>query len=236
MTKRQKALALAAIGVVLALLSVVGYLSNLSNVGPVAAVETSLTDTSPSATTPAFTPTTAAATAATWAVNKTSKLSELEAAHGPTPTRLTIEALAIDAPIGAYGVDRARLMDVPDNVTEVAWYQHGPSPGEPGSAVLAAHVDLRETGPGIFYDLHELSVGDRILVSYSDGSSHEFQVAARTIYLKDALPLDVIFSRSGPPVLTLVTCGGAFNQTSRTYDSNVVVYASSLAPDKPGRR
>jgi hypothetical protein len=48
---------------------------------------------------------------------------------------------------------------------------------------------------------------------------------ARTTYEKNELPLDIIFSREGPPVLTPITCGGGFNSEIGRYDSNVVVYA-----------
>ena len=50
-------------------------------------------------------------------------------------------------------------------------------------------------------------------------------MVGRSTYLKNELPFDTIFSREGNPVLTLVTCGGGFSQSSRSYDSNVVVYA-----------
>jgi LPXTG-site transpeptidase (sortase) family protein len=127
--------------------------------------------------------------------------------------------------VGAYGVDDNGQMDVPDNVTEVGWYKFGPSPGEPGSAVLAAHVDLAGPGRGLFYDLGHVEVGDTVVVTYEDGDERSFQVVARSTYPKLELPLDVIFSRSGDPVLTLVTCGGGFSRSTGRYDSNVVVFA-----------
>lgn len=141
------------------------------------------------------------------------------------PIGLRIERLGVDAPVGAYGVDGSGQMAVPDNVTEVGWYRFGPAPGEDGSAVLAAHVDLAGSGPGVFYELDTLEVGDRLSVVYADGSETGFRVIARTTYDKTRLPLDVIFSREGPAVLTLITCGGAFNRSIKRYDSNVVVYA-----------
>lgn len=129
-------------------------------------------------------------------------------------------------------------MAVPDNVTDVGWYKFGPSPGEPGSAVLAAHVDLASSGPGVFFDLRTLEEGDSVVVSYEDGSESSFRVVARVNYEKDELPLDVIFSREGPPVLTLITCGGGFNRNIARYDSNVVVYAVPKSVDNasPGDR
>ena len=143
----------------------------------------------------------------------------------PTPTGLRIDDLGVAAPIDPYGIDEDGQMDVPDNVTDVAWYQWGPSPGEGGSAVLAAHVDLAGQGAGVFFDLDTLDPGATVLVDFDNGETQAFEVVARQTYDKDQLPLDVIFSREGPAVLTLITCGGGFDRSSRRYDSNVVVYA-----------
>jgi LPXTG-site transpeptidase (sortase) family protein len=151
---------------------------------------------------------------------------EPETGSTADPVGLRIDKLDVDAPIDAYGVDeRTGEMAVPDNATDVAWYKFGPSPGDAGSAVLAAHVDLASSGPGVFFELQTLNEGDRVVVSYEDGSEMRFRVVARVTYEKDELPLDVIFSRQGPPVLTLITCGGGFNSNIARYDSNVVVYA-----------
>jgi LPXTG-site transpeptidase (sortase) family protein len=148
------------------------------------------------------------------------------------PVGLRIDKLEVDAPVDPYGVDQGTgQMAVPDNVTDVAWYQFGPRPGEPGSAVLAAHVDLAGSGPGVFFELDTLEEGDRVTVLHDDGSESSYRVVARITYEKDELPLDVIFARQGPPVLTLITCGGAFNRNISRYDSNIVVYA---VPDLGG--
>ena len=141
------------------------------------------------------------------------------------PIGLRIDQLGVDAPIGEYGVDPSGEMAVPDNVDEVGWYKFGPKPGESGSSVLAAHVDLAGSGPGVFFELRTLEEGDRLYVTHDDGSETAYRVIARTTYLKDELPLDAIFSREGPSVLTLITCGGGFNSSIARYDSNVVVYA-----------
>lgn len=238
MARKQTALALAVAAIALAAIAVIGYLGSRPIAGPVDSVEGSLAGETSTTTTSGHAAPLTTLPVATWAINEKTDLSELQTAQAPAPSHVTIDALDVDAPVGAYGVDDAGLMDVPDNVTEVAWYRHGPSPGEAGSAVLAAHVDLRGQGPGVFFELDQLSIGDRIVVSYRDGSSLDFRVVAHSIYRKDELPLDAIFSRTGSPVLTLVTCGGVFSQTTSSYDSNVVVYAvpSDLARPDSGRR
>lgn len=147
------------------------------------------------------------------------------------PASLRIDSIDVSAPIAPYGVNTATgQMDVPRNVEEVAWYEHGPTPGAAGSAVLAAHVDLHDQGPGVFFRLTRLNPGDVIFVSFDDGTEQRFVVEARTTYEKEDLPVEAIFSRTGPTVLTLITCGGGFSSTDRRYDSNVVVYA---VPDPP---
>jgi sortase (surface protein transpeptidase) len=125
----------------------------------------------------------------------------------------------------AVGVEDNGEMEVPYDVDTVGWYRHGPLPGASGSAVLAAHVDLAGKGPGVFFDLTTLTPGDVMVVDFNDGSQAGFEVLARRTYDRSSLPLDTIFADEGPPFLTLVTCGGAFDRSTRHYESNVVVYA-----------
>lgn len=145
------------------------------------------------------------------------------------PVRLIIDVIGVSAPVIPTGVDQTGQMEMLDNVGEVAWYEHGPAPGEPGSAVLAAHVDLYGEGPGAFFRLRELEPGDVVRVSRDDATELVFAVEARVEYPKSSLPVDVLFSDRGPATLTLVTCGGSFDPSTSRYDSNVVVYARLLA-------
>jgi sortase (surface protein transpeptidase) len=152
------------------------------------------------------------------------------------PVGLRIPTLDIDAVVSAYGVDAdTGEMEVPDNVTEVAWYRFGPAPGAPGSAVLAAHVDLAGQGPGVFFELGRLEPDDLVEVAHEDGTVSSYRVVARTVYEKEEVPLEAIFARDGRPVLTLVTCGGGFSRSTRRYDSNVVVSAVPIAGDEVDR-
>ncbi len=151
------------------------------------------------------------------------------------PVSLTIDAIGVDAAVVPTGVDsRNGQMAVPGNVRDVACDKFGPVPGEAGSAVLAAHVDLAGSGLGVFFRLRELEPGDLIEVGLEGGDSQRFRVQARTSYHKDELPLDLIFAGEGRPVLTLVTCGGGFNASQGRCDSNVVVFAvPATAPAVP---
>ena len=146
------------------------------------------------------------------------------------PVGLRLSSINVDAPVVPTGVNqRTGQMAVPSNVRDVAWYEFGSVPGERGSAVLAAHVDLASQGPGVFFNLRTVDEGDIVEVEFSDGTVSVFKVEARTVYQKDELPLETIFAREGAPVLTLITCGGGFSESSGSYDSNVVVYAVPIA-------
>lgn len=152
------------------------------------------------------------------------RLGELPATRVAAPSSLRIPAIEVRAPIEPTGIDGGAF-DVLDGVSSVGWYRHGPSPGEAGSAVLAAHVDTARDGPGIFFDLTRLSAGDRVEVLRDDGQRITFEVTSVSRYDKADLPVEELFARTGRPRLTLITCGGAFDPVLGRYDDNVVVVA-----------
>jgi sortase (surface protein transpeptidase) len=151
-------------------------------------------------------------------------LEDLQRPKAARPISLRIPALGVDAPVTPVGVDAAtREVLVPEDSATVGWYRHGPSPGQPGSAVLAGHVDYGE-GRAVFYRLGKLEPGAVVVVGFGDGSERRFRVVARRLYGEDDLPARV-FAVSGRPVLTLITCGGSYDASARSYEGNVVVYA-----------
>jgi sortase (surface protein transpeptidase) len=142
------------------------------------------------------------------------------------PVRLEIGVLGIDAPVIAVGLNPDGSMEIPDDVDEVGWYAPGVRPGEAGSAVLAGHVDNRTQGKGAFFDIGRLEVDDTLVVVDAEGGRRTWAVVARRQYPKDELPVDELFVRGGPTTqLALITCGGAFDASARSYLDNIVVYA-----------
>jgi hypothetical protein len=140
------------------------------------------------------------------------------------PTAVRIAALRVDAPVQVVGVGSEGALIVPHSPMDVGWYQGGSAPGEPGVALLTSHVDTRAEGRGVFAGLVDLDEGDTITVVTADGLEQRWRVTARTQHLKTELPSG-LFARSGPPVLALVTCGGPFDRSARTYRDNVIVWA-----------
>jgi sortase (surface protein transpeptidase) len=142
------------------------------------------------------------------------------------PVRVTIPAIGVDAQLVPVGLKADGAMQTPE-FGLAAWYQPGPRPGEPGPAVLVAHVDSKANGPDVFYRLRELAPGDEVTVHYRDTTT-TFAVTGKEQAPKTALPTERIWTGTTEPVLRLITCGGAFDRSARSYLDNVIVYADRL--------
>ncbi|TFV64261.1 class F sortase [Blastococcus sp. CT_GayMR20] len=147
----------------------------------------------------------------------------------PAPVRLTAPALGVDSAVDSVGVEPDGQMTIPAEVDRVGWYRFGPAPGEDGSAVIAGHVDDREQGRGAMAPLRGAAVGDEVVVTDAAGTSTRWRVVSREVIEKQVLPLDRLFTRTGPPRLTLITCGGPFLTEYRSYRDNVVVVAELVS-------
>ncbi len=142
------------------------------------------------------------------------------------PVRLAVSAVGISAPVVPVGVTATGEAQIPDRIDTVGWYRYGPAPGTAaGSIVLMGHVDDAVQGEGAFFRLHEIGAGAIVTVTTRDGVEHRFRVVGRQQYPKTAVPLQALFSRTGAPRLTLITCGGSFNRSARSYLDNIVVTA-----------
>jgi sortase (surface protein transpeptidase) len=144
---------------------------------------------------------------------------------GPPPARLRIPSIGVDAAIVPVALDEPTgSMEIPADIATVGWYRFGPSPGQAGSSLLVGHVDSSALGAGVFFKLRMVRVGSVVSITFADGAVARFRVMGRRSYPKAELP-EELFARSGNPVLTLITCGGAFDRSTRHYVDNVVVYA-----------
>ena len=142
------------------------------------------------------------------------------------PARLRIPAIGVDAPVGPVGIDERGDMAVPEQVQDIGWYRFGPAPGATnGSAVLSGHVDSAQQGLGAFSRLGELQAGDAITVTDTSGRQLRYRVVGKEAFDKQTVPLADLFSRSGAARLTLITCGGPFDEAALSYVDNIVVTA-----------
>lgn len=147
-----------------------------------------------------------------------------EGAQVASPAVVSIPSIGVEAPIIGLDLRGDGTIDVPRNPDDAGWWRDGPEPGEPGPAVVYGHVDS-SPGPAVFFRLEELSSGDLIEIERADGTRVLFTVDRIGQYAKDEFPTDDVYGHQPEPVLRLVTCGGEFDRTERSYRDNVVVYA-----------
>lgn len=141
------------------------------------------------------------------------------------PERVRVPALGIDMPVESVGVAADGQMQVPDDALEAGWYSFGSAPGQPGSAVVAAHAGSTITPRGPFYDLRWAEPGMSVDVELADGSSALFEIVSVEVLTKADLDLRPYFDRDGEARLALITCGGQWDDAAQSYLSNVVVTA-----------
>ncbi|WP_405908389.1 class F sortase [Streptomyces sp. NBC_00828] len=144
------------------------------------------------------------------------------------PQRLDIPSMGVQAPVVARGLDPQGAIDPPpfDQPGVVGWYGAGAKPGAAGTALLVGHVDT-ETRPAVFYKLSAVRPGETVRVIRDDGTVAEFTVDDVRVLSRNHFDAQQAYGtrQSGRAELRLITCGGTFDATSRTYTANVIVSA-----------
>ncbi|MGI5375711.1 class F sortase [Streptomyces sp. CA-251387] len=144
------------------------------------------------------------------------------------PQRLDIPGLGVQAPVVARGLDRQGAVDPPPyaQAGAVGWYAAGVKPGAAGAAVMVGHADTA-TRPAVFHRLRALRPGATVRVLRDDGKVAEFTVEDVHVVTRDRFDARQAYGahRSGRAELRLITCGGTFDRTTRSYTANVIVSA-----------
>jgi Sortase domain len=150
------------------------------------------------------------------------------AASVAEPVSLVIPSIGVSASIVHLGLTSSGALQVPPTTTVVGWYTGSPRPGSIGSAVIAGHIDS-VAGPGVFFRLSQLQRGARVYVRRADGTLAVFEVTEVQMYAKDAFPTTAVYGAVPDPELRLITCGGTFDYSTRSYLSNTVVFAKEVS-------
>lgn len=151
------------------------------------------------------------------------------------PTRVRIPEIKVNAPLTGLSLDASHNLQAPPvgDPNLAGWYQDGTTPGSPGTAIVAGHVDTKR-GPAVFYNLGALHKGDTIHIDRQDHQTAVFAIDAIQVYAKDAFPSKTVYGDTGSPELRLITCGGGYNK-STGYLGNVVVFAHLIGTAPEGQ-
>lgn len=138
----------------------------------------------------------------------------------PTPppssapvVRMVIEKIGLDGQVVTMGLDENHVPLVPDNPSDIVWYDFSTRPGWGSNAVFSGHVDWTVNGAavaGVFWGLRNLAVGDIIKVRLADNTEYQYTVSANV-----ALPFDdpkALEAMGATPteMVTIITCGGTW--------------------------
>ena len=147
------------------------------------------------------------------------------------PVSFRIPALGVGSDLLELGLRDDGTVEVPplDAVDVAGWYRESPAPGAVGPAVLLGHVDSAEQGPGIFFELGALAPGAEVEVARADGTVAVFAVDRVERYAKADFPTLRVYGNTADPQLRLITCGGEFDPVARSYEDNIVAYATLVA-------
>lgn len=156
----------------------------------------------------------------------TPAVSNVQAPNVPgiVPRKIRIPAIRVDTFVEQVGITAEGNMDVPKNIWNTAWLRDGGyRPGQPGNAVIAGHLDAPGT-KAVFWDLDKLKAGDKLYVTDTAGKEMSFEVTDRQYYPYNNAPLAKIFGPSNEARLNLITCGGVFDRTSRSYNERLIIF------------
>ena len=154
-------------------------------------------------------------------------------ARAREPMTLRIPDLGIESNVVRTGMDVSRSIVVPEDVLITGWFDGSRRlDASRGSTVIVGHRDSATQGSGALHAIEELPTGASITVQGRDGTPYAYTVQSVELIGKDDLPSQAprVFTRDGPARLVLITCGGAFDQSARSYLSNVVLIAT---PNRP---
>ncbi|MGW2724398.1 class F sortase [Streptomyces sp. NPDC001492] len=142
------------------------------------------------------------------------------------PVRLRIPKIWVDAPFTGLSLGPNGQLQPPpgDDTNLVGWHTKGASPGEPGTAVIAGHVDTK-TSAAVFASLGQLDKGDVFYVERADGRTATFRVDSVETFEKDDFPSDRVYDDTPQAQVRLITCAGNYDRSVMDYTDNLVVFA-----------
>jgi hypothetical protein len=161
------------------------------------------------------------------ALPPTEKVGEAEGADDVYPVPVRTPGIDVDAAVVDLGLDEDGTLEVPTDFGVTGWYTGRSVPGDIGPSVVGGHMDS-QTGLAVFFELSRLEVGDLIQIDRSDGLVAWFQIGELTLVDKDEFPTQQVYGDTAEPTLRLVTCGGDFDHSARSYRGNLIVFADHL--------
>lgn len=153
------------------------------------------------------------------------------------PVSVIVTSHRVDAAVSADPFNPDSSLYVPPDPRAVSWASQDVGPGGSyGTTILVGHINYRGV-PGVFSDLADYRVGQVITVVLADGRRMNYAVAAPPIEVnkdqvgprrQELFDQSSSYGLAGQPKsgrLLLLSCGGAFDNRTGHYESNIFVFA-----------
>jgi hypothetical protein len=141
------------------------------------------------------------------------------------PKIVMIPKIGVHAQVESLAMNSAKDDHAPFRWGDVAWYNLGARPGDPGRALIYGHLDST-CCPAVFYQLKTLNRGDIVQVGYKNGNPLSFRVQWKGVYWNNRVPWKFVYATTKQRGVVLVTCAGVFHRDGTGYDHKLVVYAT----------
>lgn len=141
------------------------------------------------------------------------------------PRSIRINSVEVYGLIQKIGITDDNAMAVPSNIHFAGWYTGSVKPGEKGLSIINGHVLGRYTD-AIFKQLVNVKVGDEIEIEFGDKSVKKFIAVEIITVAADKASSRLFTPKKGIKAqLNLITCGGKYDASSKSYADRVIVVA-----------
>ncbi|MEI7818998.1 MAG: class F sortase [bacterium] len=144
------------------------------------------------------------------------------------PKKIVIPSIGVDGFIQKVGVDQNKQVGVPTNIYLTGWFVDSVKPGEKGLSIIDGHLDGYQKD-GVFKKLSQLKPGDEFTVEKGDGALLKYSVLTNKSVATEKAAAE-LFSQDPSVVsqLNLITCGGQFDESARSYKERVITTAELI--------
>lgn len=154
-------------------------------------------------------------------------------AIGAVPVAIAIPNAQVDAVVEQREIIDGVMQD-PSGPWVVSWYKETPKIGAQGNTVMAGHVDYWGVGDSVFANVQFLAKGDLITISGDNNKVYTYKVSWVRLYNAADAPIEEIVGATSRRALTLITCGGEFDQVEKVYLERTIVRANYVGSATPG--
>jgi len=139
---------------------------------------------------------------------------------------LIIDKINVNARVSQVGAEQKDNFAAPDNIFNAGWYNRSVKPGEQGVVVLTGQV-YGPTKPGIFSNLGNVLVGDKLRIERGDGKLFVYTVKEVETYENDKVDVNKVLTpaQPGKPGLNLLSSSSRFNIRTNRFEKRMAVFA-----------